>query len=53
VLTAIGLAAEAARGSLRLTLGRSTTEAECGRAADAVVSAVKRLRDMSSAGSRA
>ncbi|MBN2201903.1 cysteine desulfurase [bacterium] len=53
VLTAIGLSADAARGSLRLTLGRNTTAAECDRAADAVVSAVKRLRAMASGGRRA
>ncbi len=53
VLTAIGLSADAARGSLRLTLGRNTTGAECDRAADAVVSSVKRLRAMSSGGRRA
>jgi cysteine desulfurase len=52
VLSAIGLSPEGARGSLRLTLGRATTAAECDRAAEAVVSAVKRLRDLSSFGGR-
>lgn len=53
VLTAIGLSADAARGSLRLTLGRGTTAAECDRAAEGVVSAVTRLRAMASGGRRA
>lgn len=53
VLTAIGLSADAARGSLRLTLGRGTTAAECDRAADAVVASVTRLRAMASGGRRA
>jgi cysteine desulfurase len=39
VVTAMGVPAEEARGSLRLTLGRSTTEADVERAADALVRA--------------
>lgn len=44
VLAALGVPRELAKGTLRLTLGRGTTEADVDRAADAVVDAVKRLR---------
>jgi cysteine desulfurase len=50
VLEAIGLSTEAARGSLRLTLGRFTTQAECDRAAESVAKTVERLRSLSSFG---
>ena len=43
VLGAMGLAAEDARGALRLTLGRGTTEADVERAAAAIVSAARAL----------
>ncbi len=45
VLRALGLDEAAARGSLRLCLGRSTTEAEVNFAVDALVAAVERLRE--------
>ncbi|MEX2554941.1 MAG: aminotransferase class V-fold PLP-dependent enzyme, partial [Actinomycetota bacterium] len=44
VLAALGVQSEVARGTVRLTLGRSTTEAEIDRAADVIVDAVVRLR---------
>jgi cysteine desulfurase len=44
VLTALGLGPEIARGSLRLTLGKDTSEAEIDRAIDAVVETVERVR---------
>lgn len=44
VLAALGVPREVARGTLRLTLGRDTTEAEVDRAADVIVDAVARLR---------
>jgi cysteine desulfurase len=44
VLAALGVPSEVARGTLRLTLGRNTTEAEVDRAADVIVDAVVRLR---------
>ena len=44
VLAAMGVPAELARGTLRLTLGPATTEADVDRAADAVVAAATRLR---------
>jgi cysteine desulfurase len=44
VLAALGVPSELAKGTLRLTLGRGTTEADVDRAADAVVDAVRRLR---------
>jgi cysteine desulfurase len=52
VLLALGLPVEAARGSLRLTLGRSTTAEDCDFAAEAIVRAVHRLRNLSSFGRR-
>ena len=48
VLTALGLSRDLARGSLRLTLGRFTTEEEVDRVSDAFVKAVKHLRSLSS-----
>lgn len=44
VLAALGVPRELARGTLRLTLGRGTTEADIDRAADAIVEGVGRLR---------
>jgi cysteine desulfurase len=44
VLLAMGLAPELAHGSLRLTLGRSTTSAEVARTIGATQAAVGRLR---------
>lgn len=44
VLAAMGVASEEARGSLRLSLGRTTTDADVDRAVDAIVAAVGRLR---------
>ena len=45
VLRALGLDEAAARGSVRLGVGRFTTEAEIDFAADALIAAVRRLRD--------
>jgi cysteine desulfurase len=53
VLKALGLSEETARGSLRLTLGRFTTRAECDRVADVLAKIVQRLRDLSSFGKTA
>ncbi len=50
VLRALGLSDEQARTSLRIGLGRFTTEAEVAEAARAIIAAVKRLR---AAGARA
>jgi cysteine desulfurase len=47
VLRAMGLPAARVQGSLRLSLGRSTTEAEVDRAAELVAEAVARQRQMS------
>jgi cysteine desulfurase len=47
VLDAIGLDAELARATLRFGLGRPNTEDEVERAGEAVVKAVRRLREMS------
>ena len=47
VLTAIGLSAEEARGSLRFSLGRHTTMQDVEFATDAVGEAVERLRELS------
>lgn len=47
VLQAIGLPREVAVGSIRFTLGRSTTAAEVDQAADAFADTVARLRAMS------
>jgi cysteine desulfurase len=44
VLLAMGIGPERIRGSLRLTLGRTTTADETARAADLVVSCVARVR---------
>jgi cysteine desulfurase len=44
VLAAVGVPRELARGSLRLSLGATTTEAEVDHAVDAIVDAVTRLR---------
>ncbi len=50
VLTALGLSRELARGSLRLTLGRFTTEEEVDRVSDVLTRAVDHLRSLSSFG---
>ena len=47
VLTAIGLAPDIARGSLRLTTGKDTTIEQIDRAIDAVVETVSRIRELS------
>ncbi len=44
VLAAMGYAPDAARGALRLTLGRGNTDADVEYAADAVVDVVRKLR---------
>lgn len=44
VLSAMGVAPQLAGGALRLTLGRTTTEADVDRAASVVCDAVRRLR---------
>jgi cysteine desulfurase len=44
VLAAMGVPRERAMGALRLTLGRTTTEADVRRGVDAVMAAVERLR---------
>jgi cysteine desulfurase len=46
VLTALGLGPEIARGSLRLTLGKDTTEAEIERTIRLVSETVERVRQM-------
>jgi cysteine desulfurase len=46
VLTALGLGPEIARGSLRLTLGKDTTDAEIDRTIEAVVETVERVRQL-------
>ena len=50
VLTAMGLPAVVCAGALRCSLGRATTDAEVGRAAAAVIAAVRRLRQALPAG---
>jgi cysteine desulfurase len=47
VLTAIGLAAEDARASIRFSLGRHTAESEINYALEAVPAAVAQLRELS------
>jgi cysteine desulfurase len=47
VLTAIGRSPDLASSTLRIGLGRTTTEAEIDDVADRLVAAVKRLRDLS------
>jgi cysteine desulfurase len=44
VLAGMGVDREWALGALRLTLGRTTTEADVDRAVESVVTAVTRLR---------
>ncbi|MEX2315278.1 MAG: cysteine desulfurase NifS, partial [Thermomicrobiales bacterium] len=46
VLTALGLGPDIARGSLRLTLGKDTTNAEIDRAIGVVVETVARVREL-------
>ena len=43
VLTALGIPADVARGSLRLSLGRTTTDAEIDRAAAVIPATIARL----------
>jgi cysteine desulfurase len=47
VLRALGVDEELAHTSLRIGIGRFTTEAEINFAADVIISAVHRLRNMS------
>jgi len=49
VLTAMGYPEEEARGALRLTLGRTTTDAEIDEASRIVPDAIGRMRDASAA----
>ncbi|MDQ3547207.1 MAG: cysteine desulfurase, partial [Chloroflexota bacterium] len=46
VLTAIGLSPDVARASLRLTLGRDTTDAQISRTIEAVAETVARVREL-------
>jgi cysteine desulfurase len=46
VLTALGLGSEIARGSLRLTLGKNTSEAEVDRTIQIVSETVERVRQI-------
>lgn len=46
VLLAMGFSSTAASESLRISLGRPTTEGEIGKAADAIVAAVTRVREL-------
>lgn len=50
VLTAIGLPEEAARGSIRVSVGPENTMEEMDRTADALRENVKKLREMSASG---
>ncbi len=50
VLAAMGYAADAARGALRLTLGRDNTDEEVAYAVDAVADVVRKLRRGSAGG---
>jgi cysteine desulfurase len=47
VLTAIGLNAEEARGSLRFSIGRHTTTEEVAFALEVIPAAVAKLRELS------
>jgi cysteine desulfurase len=49
VLLAMGIAPEIAHGSIRFSLSRETTAAECDEAARRVIAAIKRLRASTSA----
>lgn len=49
VLLAMGIAPEVAHGSIRFSLSRETTAAECDEAAKRVISAIERLRASTSA----
>ena len=49
VLTAMGFPDEEARGALRLSLGRTTTDDEIERAAQVIPATIARLRDASAA----
>ncbi len=46
VLTALGLGPDIARGSLRLTLGKDTTDVEIDRTIEAVIDTVQRVRQL-------
>jgi cysteine desulfurase len=52
VLTALGYPDDEARGSLRLTIGRTTTDAEIAQAADKIPAVVERMRVATTAISR-
>jgi cysteine desulfurase len=52
VLTALGYPEEEARGSLRITLGRTTTDAEVQQAASIIPQVIERIRAASSAAAR-
>ncbi len=52
VLTAMGVPAKEARCSVRISLGRESTEAEVDRALELIPRAVARLRELSPLGSR-
>ena len=49
VLLAMGIAPELAHGSIRFSLSRDTTEADCDDAARRVIEAITRLRSSTSA----
>ena len=48
VLTALGLSADLARGSIRITLGADNTEGECDYLLDKLVNLVNKFKDMPS-----
>lgn len=50
VLRAIGLSEDLAEGSLRLTVGKDTTDAEIDRAIEVIANAVERVRQLARAG---
>jgi cysteine desulfurase len=52
VLTALGYPDDEARGSLRITLGRTTTDAEIDEAVEIVPATIQRLRGASAAAAR-
>ena len=52
VLTALGYPEEEARGSLRITLGRTTTDAEVQQAASIIPQVIERIRAAGSAAAR-
>jgi len=52
VLTALGYPEEEARGSLRITLGRTTTDAEVQQAASIIPQVIERIRAAGGAAAR-